>query len=104
VRWKEETGSRRGKNWMSAMGILFLVAAAIIAIRNLVLYNIDTAVSFAENGTQRFFDNFVNGQVTNEKFVLAMLAAGGFLIYWGYFKKKEDYGPPDEHDWRRHNR
>ena len=104
MRWKEETGSRRGKNWMSAMGILFLVTAAIIAIRNLVLYNIDTAVSFAENGTQRFLNNFVNAQVTNEKFVLAMLAAGGFLIYWGYFKKKEDYGPPDEHDWRRYNR
>jgi hypothetical protein len=102
VRWKEETGSRRGRNWMSAMGILFLIVASIVAIRNLVLYNIDPG--FVGNGTQRFLDNFVNGQVTNEKFVLAMLAAGGFLIYWGYFKKKEDYGPPDEHDWRRHNR
>jgi hypothetical protein len=104
VRWKEETGSRRGRNWMSAMGILFLIAASIVAIRNLVLYNINAAAGLMENGTQQFLDNFVNGQVTNEKFVLAMLAAGGFLIYWGYFKKKEDYGPPDEHDWRRHNR
>jgi hypothetical protein len=49
-------------------------------------------------------DNFVNAQVTNEKFAIAMIAAGGFLIYWGYFKKKEDYGPPDEHEWRRFNR
>lgn len=104
MRWKEETGSRRGRNWMSAMGILFLIAASIVAIRNLVLYNINAAAGLMENGTQQFLDNFVNGQVTNEKFVLAMLAAGGFLIYWGYFKKKEDYGPPDEHDWRRHNR
>jgi hypothetical protein len=104
VRWKEETGSRRGRNWMSAMGILFLIAASIVAIRNLVLYNINAAAGLMENGTQQFLDNFVNGQVTNEKFVLAMLAAGGFLIYWGYFKKKEEYGPPDEHDWRRHNR
>lgn len=104
MRWKEETGSRRGRNWMSAMGILFLIAASIVAIRNLVLYNINAAAGLMENGTQQFLDNFVNGQVTNEKFVLAMLAAGGFLIYWGYFKKKEEYGPPDEHDWRRHNR
>lgn len=89
---------------MSAMGILFLIAASIVAIRNLVLYNINAAAGLMENGTQQFLDNFVNGQVTNEKFVLAMLAAGGFLIYWGYFKKKEEYGPPDEHDWRRHNR
>jgi hypothetical protein len=33
-----------------------------------------------------------------------MIAAGGFLLYWGFFKKKEDYGPPDEHEWRRLNR
>jgi hypothetical protein len=25
------------------------------------------------------------------------------LLYWGYFKKKEDYGPPDEHERRRFN-
>jgi hypothetical protein len=33
-----------------------------------------------------------------------MLAIGGSLVYWGFFKKKEDYGPPDEHEWRRSNR
>jgi hypothetical protein len=97
MRWKEETGSRRGKNWMSAMGVLFIVTAAIIAIRNLVIYSIEYSAGF-------FLDNFVNAQITNEKFVIAMLAAGGFLLYWGYFKKKEEYGPPDEHDWRRSGR
>jgi hypothetical protein len=31
-----------------------------------------------------------------------MVIAGGILLYWGYFKKKEeDHGPPDEHEWRR---
>jgi hypothetical protein len=39
MRWKEEIGSRRGRNWMSAMGILFIVTAAIIMIRNLLLFN-----------------------------------------------------------------
>jgi undecaprenyl pyrophosphate phosphatase UppP len=97
MRWKEETGSRRGKNWMSAMGILFIVSAAIIAIRNLVFYSIEYSIG-------SFFDNFVNAEITNEKFVIAMLAIGGFLLYWGFFKKKEDYGPPDEHEWRRSNR
>jgi hypothetical protein len=89
---------------MSAMGILFFVAGGIIAIRNLVLYSLEAASGTIESGTQVFFDNFVNGQVTNEKFVLVMFAIGGFLLYWGYFKKKEDYGPPDEHEWRRFNR
>ena len=102
MRWKEETGrSRRGRNWMSAMGVLFLVSAAIILIRNLVLYNIDFSAGLIENPGQRFLDNFVNGQITNEKFVLAMVAAGGFLLYWGFFKKKDDFGPPDEHERRR---
>lgn len=104
MRWKEEIGSRRGRNWMSAMGILFIVTAAIILVRNLVLFNVEHAAGLIEDGTQRFLDNFVNAQVTNEKFAIAMIAAGGFLIYWGYFKKKEDYGMPDEHEWRRFNR
>lgn len=101
---RQEGGPGRGRNWMSAMGILFFVAGGIIAIRNLVLYGLEAAAGTIESGTQVFFDNFVNGQVTNEKFVIAMFAIGGFLFYWGYFKKKEDYGPPDEHEWRRFNR
>lgn len=104
MRWRERPapgGEQRGRNWMTAMGILFLVAAAIIAFRNLALYFVESSAWLIESSTQQFLDNFVNGQVTNEKFVVAMLAIGGFLIYWGYFKKKEDTGPPDEHEWRR---
>lgn len=99
-----ERGERRGRNWMTAMGVLFMVVAGIIAIRNLVLYYIDSSAGVIEDGTQKFLDNFVNAQVTNEKFVVAMIAIGGFLLAWGYFKKKDDYGPPDEHEWRRSNR
>ena len=98
-----ERGERRGRNWMTAMGVLFMVVAGIIAIRNLVLYYIDSSAGVIEDGTQKFLDNFINAQVTNEKFVVAMIAIGGFLLAWGYFKK-EDYGPPDEHEWRRSNR
>lgn len=105
MRWKEEIGgSRRGRNWMSAMGILFMVTAAIILIRNLVLFNIEHSAGLVGDPAQLFLDNFVNGQVTNEKFAIAMIAAGGFLLYWGFFRKKEDYGPPDEREWRRLNR
>ncbi|MEO9295176.1 MAG: hypothetical protein ABI347_06220 [Nitrososphaera sp.] len=100
-----EHGERRGRNWMTAMGILFMVVAGIIAIRNLVLYYIDSSAGLIEDGTQKFLDNFTNAQITNEKFVVVMIAIGAFLLFWGYFKKKEDYyGPPDEHDWRRSNR
>jgi hypothetical protein len=90
-RWRDD---RRGKNWMSAMGILFIVMAGIITIRDLLLFSQLYTVGF-------FLDNFTNSAITNEKFVIGMLAGGGILLYWGYFKKKEDYGPPDEHERRR---
>ncbi len=89
-----EEESRRGKNWMSAMGILFIVMAVIIALRN--LYVVTTNLSFGF-----YLDNYTSPQITNEKFVVAMLIGGGVLLYWGYFRKREDYGPPDEHERRR---
>jgi len=89
---------------MSAMGILFMVSAGIILIRNIVLFYLDHSIGLVEDPVQLFLNNFVNNQVTNEKFAIAMIAAGGFLLYWGFFRKKEDYGPPDEHEWRRLNR
>jgi hypothetical protein len=105
MRWKEEIGGkRRGRNWMSAMGVLFLVSAAIILIRNVVLFYLEHSAGLVEDPGHLFLDSFVNAQITNEKFAIAMIAAGGFLLYWGFFRKKEDYGPPDEHEWRRLNR
>lgn len=79
---------------MSAMGVLFIVMALIIALRN--LYFITTNLSFGF-----YLDNYISPQITNEKFVIAMLVGGSVLLYWGYFRKKEDYGPPDEHERRR---
>ncbi len=89
---------------MSAMGVLFMVSAAIILIRNFVLFYVDHSAGLISDPGQLFLDNFVNNQVTNEKFAIAMIAIGGFLLYWGFFRKKEDYGPPDEYEWRRMNR
>jgi hypothetical protein len=88
--------SRRGKNWMSAMGILFIIMAIIIALRNLYFVSTYYSLGF-------YIDNYTNGRINNEKFVIAMIVAGSVLLYWGYFKKKEDDEPPDEHEWRRSN-
>jgi len=95
-KFKTDEERRRGKNWMSAMGILFIVMAVVIALRN--LYFVTTELSF-----EFYLDNYTNGEITNEKFVIAMILIGAFLLYWGYFKKKEEYGPPDEHERRRFN-
>ncbi len=85
---------------MSAMGILFLVSAAIVLIRNIVLYSVDPSLGAFDDPVRQFLGNFVNGEITNEKFALAMIAGGGFLLFWGFFKK-EDFGPPDEYERRR---
>ena len=79
---------------MSAMRILFIVMAIIIALRN--LYFVSTQLSFGF-----YIDSYVNGEINNEKFVIAMLVGGGILLYWGYFRTKEDDGPPDAHEYRR---
>jgi uncharacterized membrane protein len=68
---------------MSAMGVLFIVMAVVIALRN--LYFVSTQLSF-----EFYLDNYTNGDITNEKFVIAMLIIGGFLLYWGRFRKKEN--------------
>jgi hypothetical protein len=93
MRWKEE-GPRRGRNWMTAIGVLFMVAAAIIGVRDLIIISTEFSFGF-------YLDNFTNAEINNEKFVMAMVAGGAALLLWGYYRKKEDYGPPDEHERRR---
>ena len=82
--------SRRGRNWMTAMGILFIVMAVIIALRNLYFYSTQLSVWF-------YLDNYTNGQINNEKFVVAMLVGGGILLFCGYFRKNQEDNPPNEY-------
>src|ERR671931_1998539 len=86
--------NRRGRNWMSAMGILFIVMAVIIALRNLYFFSTQLSIWF-------YIDNYTNGQINNEKFVIAMVIAGGILLFWGYFKKNNEDSQLDEYESRR---
>ena len=69
---------RRGKNWFTAMGILFIIMALIVIVRNLLLW-----------GPEFVLDFFLNSEITNEKISLGMLVFGGFMIFLG-FRKKHD--------------
>ena len=80
---KRNGDNRHGKNWMCGMGVLFIVMAVVIALRNLYLYSTQLSVGF-------YLDNYTSNSVTNEKFVIAMLIGGGILLYWGKFRRKVD--------------
>lgn len=64
---------RRGRNWFTAIGVLFSVMAAIGIIRQLVIWSPDFFVEF-----------LLNGEVTNEKISLAMLGFGIFMVALGF--------------------
>ncbi len=67
---------RRGRNWYSAMGLLFIIIAAIVILRNLIIWSPDFVVDF-----------MFNNEITNEKVSLGMFAFGGFLLIMGFRKK-----------------
>ncbi|HEY7695317.1 MAG TPA: hypothetical protein VH797_04380 [Nitrososphaeraceae archaeon] len=79
---KGTVDDKHSKNWMSGMGVVIIVMATVIALRNFYLYTTQLSVGF-------YLDNFTNNSVTNEKFVIAMLIGGGILLYWGKFRNSQ---------------
>ena len=67
--------SRRGKNWFSAMGILFIVMASIVLVRNMILWSPEFALDF-----------LLGPDITNEKISLGMIIFGCIMIGCGYRK------------------
>ena len=67
--------SRRGKNWFSAMGILFIVMASIVLVRNMILWSPEFALDF-----------LLGPDITNEKISLGMIIFGFIMIGRGYRK------------------
>ena len=66
---------RRGRNWFSAMGILFIVMASIVLVRNMILWSPEFALDF-----------LLGPDITNEKISLGMIIFGLIMIGWGYKK------------------
>ena len=69
---------RRGRNWYSAIGVLFSVMAGIVFIRQLLIW-----------GPEFVGDFLVNAEITNEKVSMAMLAFGIFMIALGFRKHEQ---------------
>ena len=69
---------RRGRNWFTAMGVLFSVSAVIVLIRQLLIWG------------PEFVEEFLfNGEITNEKVSMAMLGFGIFMIALGFRKHEQ---------------
>ena len=66
---------RRGKNWFTAIGIMFCVMGGIVLIQQLLIWGIDFVIDF-----------LVNGEITNEKVSIAMIAFGVFMVALGFRK------------------
>ncbi|NDF47974.1 MAG: hypothetical protein EB158_07290 [Nitrosopumilaceae archaeon] len=56
---------RRGRNWYTAMGIMFIVVGAIVIVRDLILIYPEFVLEF-----------MYNSEITNEKVSLGMFAFG----------------------------
>ena len=68
--------SRRGRNWFTAMGVLFIVMAIIVLVRNMILWSPEFELDF-----------LLGPDITNEKVSLGMIVFGCILIGWGYKKQ-----------------
>jgi len=69
---------RRGRNWFTAMGVLFSVMAGIVLIRQLLIW-----------GPEFVGDFLLNGEITNEKVSMTMFGFGIFMIVLGFRKHEQ---------------
>ena len=69
---------RRGKNWFTAIGIMFCVMGGIVLIQQLLIWGIDFVIDF-----------LTNGEITNEKVSVAMIAFGVFMVALGFGKHEQ---------------
>ena len=67
---------RRGRNWLTAMGVLFLVVATVTLVRDIIIWSPDFVVDF-------FFDSEINAQ----KVSLGAITFGASMIALGFGKK-----------------
>ena len=67
---------RRGRNWLTAMGVLFLVIAIVTLVRDIVIWSPDFVVEF-----------FFNSEINAQKVSLGAIAFGVFMVIFGFVKK-----------------
>jgi len=69
---------RRGRNWFTAIGVLFCVMGGIVLIQQLLIWGIEFVQDF-----------LFNAEFTNEKVSVAMVCFGIFMIALGFRKHEQ---------------
>jgi len=69
---------RRGKNWFTAIGLMFIIMAGIVLVQQLIIW-----------GPEFVFDFIINSEITNEKVSVAMITFGCVMIGLGFRKNVE---------------
>lgn len=69
---------RRGRNWYTAMGALFLIMACIVITRQLLIW-----------GPEFVTDFLLNSEITNEKVSVGMMGFGIIMVILGFRKNEQ---------------
>ena len=69
---------RRGRNWYTAIGLMFCIMATIVLVQQLLIW-----------GPEFVEDFLLNGEITNEKVSTGMLAFVIFMIVLGFTKYEQ---------------
>ena len=69
---------RRGKNWFTAIGVMFCVMGGVVLIQQLLIWGIDFVQDF-----------LFNAEFTNEKVSVAMIGFGLFMVGLGFRKHEQ---------------
>ena len=67
---------RRGRNWLTAMGVLFLVVASVTLVRDIIIWSPDFVIEF-----------FFNSEINAQKVSLGAIVFGVSMIALGFGKK-----------------
>jgi len=67
---------RRGRNWFTAMGVMFILVALVTLVRQIIVWTPDFAIEF-----------LLNDKITSEKIAVATICVGLIFVILGFRKK-----------------
>ena len=67
---------RRGRNWYTAMGVMFIVVALVALVRQMIVWSPGFVIQF-----------LFNNEITSEKVAIATMCVGAFFVIMGFRKK-----------------